>query len=168
LRLNGLRRRAGPQLLHTRSNSPARELRQVRHFVEEQRAAIRVFDRDRHESLTAPVNAPARMARTTRLEQVVRQRRAVHIAEPAIAPCTQLMDRSSHQFLANTALPSIRTEKLALPRAARRPRRTSVHDGAHAHEFGNGGGGLGHLTGGVLSGLETRAATAHSQVHHRR
>ena len=81
----------------------------------------------------------ARVAEQLRLEQLVGQRRAVDVAEPALAPRAELVHRPRHQLLADAALPFDQRREWRRCRAADRLAHLG-HRRADADELGNGRG----------------------------
>ena len=77
--------------------------REIGNLVEEQRAAVGLFDE------AGAIGHRARertfhVAKQLRLEQFVRQRRAVDVAESPLAPRAQVMQRARHEFFTRSAL----------------------------------------------------------------
>ena len=100
--------------------------REVHHLVEEQRAAVGFLDETRALGDRAREGASG-VAKELRLEEFVRKRRAVEIAEPALATRAQAVNGTRHELLSDSALAldqdgKRRTPRLVSPHAE--PRRS--------------------------------------------
>ncbi len=102
----------------TRSNFAWARGDEVHHLVEEQRAAVGFLDETRALGDRAREGA-AGVAKELRLEEFVRKRRAVEIAEPAFATRAQGVNGTRHELLSHSAL--------ALDQDGKRRTRGSCH-----------------------------------------